>query len=757
MSNSTQDMQETLSFLKKILPKDGIHYVAIFKPGFVAPAHKVFASLEDMASAIEKLDAGEWTVYHACGSYKEEFVEVNGKKKYRVKENWSHAKAFWVDIDCGEDKAAEGKGYATKKDAITAIKQFCENTGLPKPMIVDSGYGIHIYWNLENSISHGLWQAVALKLKNLLKECGVIADPSRTADFASVLRPVGSYNKKKTPKRVAIIEDGTVIKFDEFRASIEGHHKLLAITTHSQNNLTSTELLNYEQSDLEMIVAGCKQIALFKESGGLNYEHWRGSIGIAKYCKNGTKYAHEWSSVYPNYSESETQSKLDSWQTPPTTCDFFYKVNTTVCSNCSHIGRIKSPISLGKTSNTLDVSPNTNQNFGKDIAIRFPHVSQKGKPKAHTQNLAAILGAYQCDVRYNLMTKKCDLLIPGLKSVTDEYDNSAITFVQDLATLYDMPINRIPELINHLGSLNPYCPVQRLINSKPWDGHSRFEQFASQISSNEPVVVKFILKKWLLQAVAAVFEKNGISAAGVLVLVGHQGAGKTLFFKKLGSLPEGAFLEGATLNPSDKDCVSLVISHWIVELGELDATFRKADIAQIKAFTTRNTDKFRRPYARKDSEFPRRTVFCASVNETEFLHDPTGNRRFWPIQVTDIVINSELDFQQLWAEVKTWYDSGETWHLTQEEQALLSEHNRQFETADPTTEKVMGHYDFGTLSDSSCRWLTATKIASEIGIDKPSKSDLTRISSAVRASNGNQFKKSNGNRLLKVPVVKGSQ
>ena len=124
---------DTLEFLRAILPEEGVYYAAIFKPGFHAPAHKPFRSLESMADAIVKMDAGDWTVYHACGSYNEEYVEVDGKKKYRINTNWNKAKAFWADLDCGESKALEGKGYATKRDAATAIKEFCDKTGFPKP------------------------------------------------------------------------------------------------------------------------------------------------------------------------------------------------------------------------------------------------------------------------------------------------------------------------------------------------------------------------------------------------------------------------------------------------------------------------------------------------------------------------------------------------------------------------------------------------------------------------------------------------
>ena len=70
----------TLEFLRTILPEEGVYYAAIFKPGLNAPTHKPFHSLETMADALVEMDAYNWTVYHACASYKKDFVEVNAVK-----------------------------------------------------------------------------------------------------------------------------------------------------------------------------------------------------------------------------------------------------------------------------------------------------------------------------------------------------------------------------------------------------------------------------------------------------------------------------------------------------------------------------------------------------------------------------------------------------------------------------------------------------------------------------------------------------
>lgn len=756
----------TLDFLRAILPEEGVHYAAIFKPGFYAPAHKAFTDLETMAEAIVMMNTGDWTVYHACGSYKEEFIEdgvdKNGKpkKKYRIEQNWSKAKCFWADLDCGEDKAAEGKGYLTKREAATAMKQFCDKTGFPKPFYVDSGNGIHAYWPLTKAIPADTWVKIAKTLKTVLAHHEVLADPSRTSDFASILRPVGTHNKKSEDYKPVIAKNRVeLIDPKDFAAALKELAAELPKKTEPKKYEINDDLIahrNQTKFSAKLVANQCNQLAIVRDSrGDVDYEHWRGALGIIKHCVEGNELAHEWSEGHPEYDHNATEEKIDSWETPPTTCRHFQSHNPKECLGCKHSGTIKTPIVLGKYGQTVQTTIAYEiEGTSTDRLISFPHVTSSGRPKAHTENLKKIVKAHSVDIKYNQMSKKVQVSIPGFISVTDEFDNNAITYIQDLVTQYDMPTARIPEQINHVGSANPFCPVQQFITSKPWDGQSRLELYAAQITTTEHPILLLLLRRWLIQAIAAVFEKSGLSAAGVLVLVGPQGIGKTRLFKQLAAMPLGAFLEGATLNPADKDSVSLVISRWIVELGELDATFKKADIAQIKAFLTRNTDTFRRPYGRKDSEFPRRTVFCGTVNDVEFLHDPTGNRRFWPIYATSICIDKSINIQQLWAEAKTWYDAGEKWHLSPQEQQLLTDHNKQFESTDPIKEAILSNYDFFTINNSP-RWLTATAIAREIGIEKPSRSDVNKISSVIRSQNGGQLKKSGGNRLLLIPIKKG--
>ena len=408
----------------------------------------------------------------------------------------------------------------------------------------------------------------------------------------------------------------------------------------------------------------------------------------------------------------------------------------------------------GLDFDSVDFEDAEDAKLGHRPPITFPALGITGRPQQVTENLDAVLAAHSINVRYNQIKKLSEVLIPGLASVLDEADNTALNSVIDCAVRAGMTPTRIPEMLSAIAAQRPFCPVQQYITLRPWDGTPRFERFLDQIVCSYPVFAGKLWRRWLIQAVAAVFEPQGMANAGVIVLTGAQGVGKTRLLSDLASGVPGVFLEGQTLNPADKDSVMTAVSHWIVELGELDATFRKADLAQLKAFITKRQDTLRRPYARKDSMLPRRTVFAGTVNDFEFLHDPTGNRRFWPIHMAAFVRDESIDYQQLWAEVKTWYDAGEKWYLNQTAMQELEQHSRTHMVADPEIEALLAYYKF----EGCERWTekTMSAICMTLSISNPTRSTCMRLAAAIRKHNGGRLpRESNGVKYHVVPERPG--
>lgn len=352
---------DALNFYKAVLPPSGVYYLAQIKSGKPA-IHKPFNSIEEMVAALGKLDSDpNYDVYHACASYLQETVDVDGKVAWRHITNRDSAKAFWVDVDCGADKVAGGKGYATKKEGFDAIKGFCDAVALPQPAVVDSGNGLHFYWPLTKAIPHTKWIPVAQAFKAVLAHYGVLADPTRTADFVSILRTPGTTNKKDPNNHKPVVLKRMVDPIDPavFWAAIKEQVSKFDIKSKQVQSKIADDINDelaahaYTPVDCSAIKAAgeCAQLAEMRDTqGDVGYEHWFGVIGVIKHCVEGEELALEWSArrEETGHSQTNTEYKFETWNSGPTTCAKFEACNPEGCNGCVHKGKITSPIQLGK-------------------------------------------------------------------------------------------------------------------------------------------------------------------------------------------------------------------------------------------------------------------------------------------------------------------------------------------------------------------------------------------------------------------------
>jgi predicted P-loop ATPase len=169
----------------------------------------------------------------------------------------------------------------------------------------------------------------------------------------------------------------------------------------------------------------------------------------------------------------------------------------------------------------------------------------------------------------------------------------------------------------------------------------------------------------------------GVKFDQVLIIVGTQGAGKSTAIRHL--VGDNWFSD-AYININDKDAVLTMRSVWVVEMGELGG-MRKADVDQLKEFISRQTDRIRLPYGRRTENFPRQCIFIGTTNSDEFLKDETGNRRFWPIEVTKYDFSSiQRDREQLLAEALVAYSCGECLYLedTRSQNIAMEEQEKRY-------------------------------------------------------------------------------
>lgn len=412
------------------------------------------------------------------------------------------------------------------------------------------------------------------------------------------------------------------------------------------------------------------------------------------------------------------------------------------------------------TSNQLPKPADIPTPANVDFYSPLPDINSTGKPLATIENLAAIVDRLGVTVRYNVIKKEEEILIPGESFLIDNEANASHSWLESWCARFRMSAGNLGGFVTYLADKNPHNPVANWIESKPWDGVSRlpalYDTVKTQTDKRTPSGERLrdiLIKRWMISAVAAAFNPTGVSAHGVLTFQGPQYIGKTLWLKRL--VPEhlGVVQDGMILRPDDRDSVKQVCSFWIVELGELDATFKKSDIAALKAFLTKKNDVLRRAYARKDSQFARRTVFFGSVNPKEFLHDPTGNRRYWAIDVEWLDLTHTIDMQQVWAEVLELYRGGEGHYLKPDEMDTLNGSNEDFQVVDPIEERIQTKLNWDA-QPIEWDWRTATDVLISVGIDRPTQADATKAAHCIRKMNSGQGKRSNGRNLLYVPPVR---
>ena len=240
--------------------------------------------------------------------------------------------------------------------------------------------------------------------------------------------------------------------------------------------------------------------------------------------------------------------------------------------------------------------------------------------------------------------------------------------------------------------------------------------------------------RWLLSGVAAAMLPSGFKCRGVLTLQGAQGLGKTRWISSLVTDPmlrDEVIRLGHHIDARNKDDVISAVSHWIVEIGELDSSFKK-DVAALKGFLTNDRDKLRRPYAKADSEYPRKTVFAATVNDHHFLVDTTGNTRFWVLPVIRIDYEHKVDMQQLFAQLAIDFQNGAQWWLTEPEQAQLETRNTEHRALSPVRDSLENCLDLDNRNATDLDAYTATELLNRIGIKNPGPTQVKECNAVLR-------------------------
>lgn len=224
-----------------------------------------------------------------------------------------------------------------------------------------------------------------------------------------------------------------------------------------------------------------------------------------------------------------------------------------------------------------------------------------------------------------------------------------------------LPAEKIREGVYTVARRDSRNPLRDYLEDLKWDGVKRIDTWLSTYLGVEATpYTSSVGRKWLISAVARAL-RPGTKVDTLIVLEGPQGEGKSTALRVLAGNPE--WFSDTPIQIGEKDAYVSIRGKWIYELAEL-ASLRKADLDKMKAFFSAPTDSYRPPYGREQVTVPRTCVFAGTVNLGEYLNDPTGARRFWPVRIGTIDIESlRNDRDQLWAEAAAvfvdWVKRGE--------------------------------------------------------------------------------------------------
>jgi len=337
---------DTKAFLETILGDGGYYCVYAARISDGRKVQKFYDNIDAVVTTARQLDDDGFDAYFALGT----FAEAGSRKAPNV----TAMRSFFLDLDCGT-----GKEYPTQAQALDALRRFCKQLSLPRPTVVNSGRGIHAYWPMVSPVSRETWTPVAERLKRACKQNNLHCDPAVTADAARVLRMPGTHNHKDDlVKDVLLVGSWAVpVEFDTFKDLLGDDTDVLTASKkyipREQDSVMQALSGSYTSRFKTILLKtaegnGCAQLhEVVVNQANIPEPMWRAGLSIAKFCVDGGKAIHRISSNHPEYSTDITEEKAALIK-GPYLCERFDDYRPGVCPNCTHWGKIKSPISLGR-------------------------------------------------------------------------------------------------------------------------------------------------------------------------------------------------------------------------------------------------------------------------------------------------------------------------------------------------------------------------------------------------------------------------
>jgi len=261
------------------------------------------------------------------------------------------------------------------------------------------------------------------------------------------------------------------------------------------------------------------------------------------------------------------------------------------------------------------------------------------------------------------------------KEFDDNLENHFALRLKEMGHL--MNSKQVHELVNSPFT-PPFDPVESYLESLPaWDGCDHIGRFADSVCTNDPDRFRRLLTMWYVGMIKSYRDDNITNHIVIVLYSAGGGIGKTFFVDSI--LPpelQQAVHQGMV--KAEKDSIEKLSTCLVISIDELNH-FKRDEMRELKELITRKVVDFRINYDRFGHLHPHRASFMATCNSTNFMSDPSGNRRFHVFEVTGVDMNYQVNYEQLFAQIIHLHDTGFKYYFTAEEQEELSAYSYQFE------------------------------------------------------------------------------
>ncbi len=300
------------------------------------------------------------------------------------------------------------------------------------------------------------------------------------------------------------------------------------------------------------------------------------------------------------------------------------------------------------------------------------------------------------DLRHNLLTNKIEYGSRTNPTVLKGDDLDILSVKLAVENKIYIPEIRASKAVRYKAKVNSYCPIKRFLMECCYDKSDfpEWDSLGPLFLCQDIGFSTKILQRFLIGAVARAYQP-GCSMSWIPIFIGRQGCGKSQLIREL--VPEDLYSEiTAPLDTLMKEIYRLHVS-WIAELPEVDNYFQVRHIENFKNLVTTRIDETRMPYQQLPVSLERRFVLAGTSNRSEFLVDPTGNRRFMPLEIKDGYETPWRDLPQfrkrMWRRAIEEYEKGTPWEITSGEIAQLSSYIQSFAMVDPWESIITDYLD----------------------------------------------------------------